>query len=73
MKHTMMSAFDIECHISNEFWSDVMEKLWSRYMPNKMVQSDHRPCQFTHIFGENFGCAYYSLLWSEVRKCKTCV
>lgn len=68
MKQTFLSAFDLECHISEKFWTDVMEELWPRFMPIKLAKNDFRPCQFTTIFGENFGCSYYSLLWSEVNK-----
>lgn len=66
MKQTFLSAFDIECHISEKFWYEVMEELWPKYMPVKMNQNDFRPCQFSSIFGENFGCNYYSVIWSNV-------
>ncbi|CAF0898385.1 unnamed protein product [Brachionus calyciflorus] len=66
MKQTFLSAFDLECHISEKFWYEIMEDLWPKYMPIKLNKNDYRPCQFTSIFGENFGCNYYSLIWSEM-------
>jgi len=68
MKQTFLSAFDIETHISqpDKFWTDVQEDPWKKFMPVKQSPHDFRPCQFTTIFGESFGCSYYSLLWSEM-------
>lgn len=43
-----------------------MREFWPQYMPTKLNINDYRPCQFTTIFGEDFGASYYSLIWSEV-------
>lgn len=43
-----------------------MDELWPKFMPIPMAKNDYRPCQFRIIFGENFGCNYYTNLWSEV-------
>ncbi len=36
-------------------------------MPFKMSPKDFRACQFESTFSENFGCLYYSHIWSDVR------
>ncbi len=67
MNQTYLSAFDIECHISDKFWTEVAEELWPKFHPTKMSERDFRPCQFVSTFGENFACKYYSHLWTDVR------
>jgi Zn-dependent oligopeptidase len=52
---------------SDTFWGDLQEQLWPKFMPYKMNKRDQSPCQFASIFGESFGCNYYSVIWSQVR------
>jgi len=66
MNQTYLSAFDIECHMSDKFWTEVAEELWPKFNPIKMSERDFRPCQFVSTFGENFACKYYSHLWTDV-------
>jgi len=66
LTQTYLSAFDIECHTSDKFWYDVSDDLWSKFMPFKMSPKDFRACQFESTFSENFGCLYYSHIWSDM-------
>jgi oligopeptidase A len=66
MKKTMLAAFDLEAHISREYWADVYTHQWPKFMSTRNASSDFRPCQFLSIFGHSFGCTYYSLIWSEM-------
>lgn len=66
MNQTYLSAFDIECHMSDKFWTDIAEELWPKFNPIKMSERDFRPCQFVSTFGENFSCKYYSHLWTDM-------
>ena len=66
MKQTFLSAFDIESHITDKFWLNVMTELWPKFLPVKLNKLDQRPCQFVNIFGQNFGCNYYSVIWADM-------
>lgn len=66
MNKTYLSAFDIECHMSDKFWTEIAEELWPKFNPIKMPERDFRPCQFVSSFGENFSCKYYSHLWTDM-------
>ena len=54
------------CWNSDKFWSDICDELWPKFSPIKMSKNDFRPCQMVSSFGENFACAYYSHIWSNV-------
>lgn len=66
MNQTYLSAFDIESHMSDKFWTEVAEELWPKFNPIKMQERDFRPCQFVSSFGENFSCKYYSHIWTDM-------
>jgi len=66
MTQTYLSAFDIESHISDKFWSEISDELWPKFMPVAQSSKDFRACQFDSTFGENFACLYYSHIWSDV-------
>ena len=66
MTQTYLSAFDIESHISEKFWSEISDELWPKFMPLTQSSKDFRACQFDSTFGENFACLYYSHIWSDV-------
>lgn len=66
MTQTYLSAFDLECHMSDKFWPDIADELWPKFMPFPMNKNDFRACQFESSFAENFGALYYSHLWSDM-------
>lgn len=66
MNQTYLSAFDIECHMSDKFWTEIAEELWPKFNPIKMPERDFKPCQFVSTFGGNFACKYYSHIWTDM-------
>ena len=66
LNQAYLSAFDLECHMSEKFWTEIAEELWPKFNPLKMPERDFRPCQFASTFGENYSCKYYSHLWTDV-------
>lgn len=66
MNQAYLSAFDIECHMSDKFWTEIAEELWPRFIPTKMPERDFKPCQFVSTFGEGYSCKYYSHLWTDM-------
>lgn len=66
MHQAYLSAFDLECHISEKFWGDIMAELWPKYHAIKQCNNDYHPCQLSNIFAEQFGCLHYTSLWSQM-------
>ena len=62
------SAFELECYMSDKYWTDVMCELWPKFMSTKRLEFDYHPCQFRPMFGTNYSAPIYSNLWSQVRQ-----
>ncbi|XP_076453908.1 uncharacterized protein LOC143289021 [Babylonia areolata] len=66
MRQLYLSAFDMEVHLSQTHWHDVMTHLWEEYMPLPLSRDDNHPCSFTHIFSDQYPAAYYSFKWADM-------
>lgn len=67
LQHMYLSAFDLEVHLSEKFWLDIVEELWPKFIPLKRQKDDYHPCQFGYAFAQDFGASYFAHLWSDVR------
>ncbi|XP_067004698.2 uncharacterized protein [Anabrus simplex] len=61
-----LATLDLELHSSNEFWLDVVRRLWPRFYEFPLDKRDSQPCSFTAIFSEEWGAAYYCHLWARL-------
>ncbi|XP_043461666.1 probable cytosolic oligopeptidase A [Leptopilina heterotoma] len=61
-----LSRFDIQLHSTDEFWVQIMKRLWKQHFVIPEFKEDSHVCSFIDIFGGNFAAAYYTILWSEM-------
>uniref|UniRef100_A0A1A9ZDS5 Peptidase M3A/M3B catalytic domain-containing protein n=1 Tax=Glossina pallidipes TaxID=7398 RepID=A0A1A9ZDS5_GLOPL len=61
-----IADLDIELHQCDNFWLDVVRKLWPVYKCMPLDKKDSHPCSFTEIFSGDWGAAQFSHLYSKV-------
>ncbi|XP_076168602.1 uncharacterized protein LOC143147332 isoform X2 [Ptiloglossa arizonensis] len=65
-KELYLSRFDLELYSSDEFWVNIMDRLWSKYFVIPQQKRDCYICSFELIFSGDWAAAYYSNLWSQM-------
>ncbi|XP_076290376.1 uncharacterized protein LOC143213909 isoform X1 [Lasioglossum baleicum] len=65
-KELYLSRFDLELHSSDEFWNDIMNRIWSKHFVLPQHKVDCHICSFETIFSGDFAAAYYSTIWSQM-------
>lgn len=61
-----LSDLDLELHKSDDFWLDVVKKLWPVYQCLPLDKKDAHPCSMVDIFSGDWAAAYFSHLYSKV-------
>lgn len=61
-----LSMLDLELHSTQDFWLDIVRKLWPQYRSFPLHKLDAHPCSFTQIFSQEWAAAYYSHVWARV-------
>ncbi|XP_061396829.1 oligopeptidase A [Musca vetustissima] len=61
-----LSDLDIELHQSEQFWAEIVRKLWPVYRCLPLDKKDSHPCSWTEIFSGDWGAAYFSHLYSKM-------
>ncbi|CAK9815319.1 Probable cytosolic oligopeptidase A [Anthophora plagiata] len=65
-KELYLSHFDLELHSSEEFWNNIMGRLWDKYFVLPAYKKDSHVCSFEQIFSGGWAAAYYSNIWSKM-------
>ncbi|XP_053982476.1 uncharacterized protein LOC128878363 [Hylaeus volcanicus] len=65
-KELYLSRFDLELYSSDEFWNDIMNRLWNKYHVIPQHKKDCHICSFDCIFSGEWVAAYYSNVWSQM-------
>ena len=60
------SNLDIELHTTNDFWLEIVKKLWPLYHAFPLDKKDAHPCSMGSIVSGDWGGAYYSHIWSRI-------
>lgn len=61
-----LSDLDIEFHQSDNFWLEIVRKLWPVYKCMPLDKKDSHPCSLTDIFSGDWGAAHFSHLYSKM-------
>ncbi|XP_055903740.1 oligopeptidase A [Eupeodes corollae] len=61
-----LSDLDLELHQSDDFWLDIVKKLWPVYQCLPLDKKDAHPCSMVDIFSGDWAAAYFSHLYSKV-------
>ncbi|XP_037805636.1 oligopeptidase A [Lucilia sericata] len=61
-----LSDLDIELHQSDNFWLEIVRKLWPVYRCMPLEKKDSHPCSLTEIFSGDWGAAHFSHLYSKI-------
>lgn len=61
-----ISAVDLELHTGEEFWRDVVRRLWPKYHVISLDKRDSRICSMLDIVTRPYAGAHYSHLWAEI-------
>lgn len=61
-----LAYLDLELHSMKDYWLDIVKRMWSDYKCFKLHKLDVHPCSFIQIFGDEWGAAYYSHIWSKM-------
>nr|XP_033342606.1 probable cytosolic oligopeptidase A [Megalopta genalis]XP_033342607.1 probable cytosolic oligopeptidase A [Megalopta genalis]XP_033342608.1 probable cytosolic oligopeptidase A [Megalopta genalis] len=65
-KELYLSRFDLELHSCDDFWNDIMIRIWNKYFVIPSYKKDCHICSFDIIFSGDFAAAYYSNIWSQM-------
>ncbi|XP_046403590.1 probable cytosolic oligopeptidase A [Ischnura elegans] len=64
-KELYLSDLDLELHSTDEFWLDIMRRLWPTYFPLPLDRQDSHVCSFRTAFETgSSGGNYFSKPWS---------
>ncbi|XP_059472173.1 uncharacterized protein LOC132194728 [Neocloeon triangulifer] len=61
-----LSTLDMDLHSSEDFWLDIVKRIYPQYMPFQLDKRDAHPCSFTPIFSGDWAAAYYSGVWGRM-------
>lgn len=61
-----ISSVDLELHTGEEFWRDIVRRLWPKYNVISLDKRDSRICSMIDIITGPYAGAYYSHLWSQM-------
>ncbi|XP_050393671.1 uncharacterized protein LOC126811798 [Patella vulgata] len=61
-----LSALDMELHVSQDDWSDIMTRIWKEYMPLPLNREDTHPYSFVDIISGGYEAGFYSHVWSNM-------
>ncbi|XP_043252201.1 probable cytosolic oligopeptidase A [Colletes gigas] len=61
-----LSRFDLELYSGDEFWNNIMNRLWSKYFVIPQHKRDCHICSFAPIFSGDWAASYYSDIWSQM-------
>lgn len=65
-KELYIANLDLELHSSNDFWQDIVRKLWPNYINFELDKKDSHPCSMVNIFAGEWGAAYFSHIMSKI-------
>jgi oligopeptidase A len=72
IKQVYLALFDFRLHWEYDPEKgartiDILTEIQKQYMPMQPAPEDNRfPCQFTHVFSDDYAVGYYGYKWSEV-------
>lgn len=61
-----ISALDLELYRNDDFYLDIVRRLWPQYYVFKLDKYDARVCSMVDIFAGDWSAGYYSHLWAEM-------
>ncbi|KZC14840.1 Oligopeptidase A, partial [Dufourea novaeangliae] len=61
-----LSRFDLELYTSEEFWLNIMKRLWDKHFVISRNKMDCHVCSFEKIFSGDWAASYYSDIWSQM-------
>ncbi|XP_078046938.1 uncharacterized protein LOC144475186 [Augochlora pura] len=65
-KELYLSRFDLEMHSCDDFWNDIMNRIWSKYFVLPQHKKDCHICSFDIVFSGDYAASYYSNIWSQM-------
>lgn len=66
------SAFDYELYATQQFWLEIMRRLYAKYFLFQLDKRDARLCSMTEIIAGNWSGSYFSLLWADLMAADIC-
>lgn len=61
-----VAALDVELHSSQDFWLEVVRRLYPQYHVMGLDKKDAHPCSLVDIFSGSWGGAYFGHVWSRM-------
>lgn len=67
-----VAALDVELHVQQRFWLEVVRELWPRYQVLGLDKRDGHPCGLTEVVSGSWAAAYFGHVWSRVVAADVC-
>lgn len=66
------SAFDHNLYTSQQFWLEIVRKIWPKYFMFQLEKRDARLLSMTEIVVGNWSGSYFSLIWADLMAADIC-
>lgn len=67
MQNLYFSALDMEFHLTNEIWQDIIKEMWPKYIPLiPLNHEDYHPCNMPELICYPYTGSFYSLKWADM-------
>lgn len=62
-----LSALDLALHVNDEYWKDVMEVVWKKYMdPLSLPRAYNYPMSLVDLASKDTAAGIFTNIWSQV-------